>query len=117
MNNDFIINIQRGRTYQASYSVCFPDGDPLEPDDGDVMRFAVKEDDAGAELISKTLTYSESTRRFYLTITPEDTMDLAPGRYFFDIGYQSANAGSYDPVIEDTDFIIRRSASQKEVSG
>ena len=108
------ITLQRGCSFQRTYFCRFPDGDYLEPDDGDVMRFGVKEDAEGEILIEKELSFSTSGgNHFILTLTPEDTIDLPPGRYIYDICYESFALGTYTPIIPTCDFIITRNATKK----
>ena len=76
------ITLTRGDTFEALVSIMEKDGTPYIPEEGDSIRFAMKEKyDDPRTLLIKDIPLD--TMR--LVLEPQDTADLNFGRYVYDI--------------------------------
>ena len=76
------ITLTRGDTFEALVSATKKDGTPYIPVEGDVIRFAMKENyDDARPLLVKEIPIDT----MILVIEPEDTKPLAFGKYVYDI--------------------------------
>lgn len=107
------IRMVRGTSQLLEIRVTDGHGAPYVLSEGDVIRFGVKyEEGNGAYLVKKqSSTLTDGITRIHLT--PEDTMEMEPGRYKFDIGLQTGE--DYFPVVAYSDFILVPNVTEKEV--
>ncbi|MDO4292048.1 MAG: hypothetical protein Q4C65_02345 [Eubacteriales bacterium] len=76
------ILLTRGDTFKAQISITTPDSVPYEPVDGDTVRFAMKSSYSDPKpLLVKEIPIDT----LILKIDPEDTKELAFGKYVYDI--------------------------------
>lgn len=109
------IAIIRGTTNTFSISISDASGNPYVLQSGDTIRFGVKSFQNNATYdISKTLTSASRVGDVYqFTISASDTINLACGGYFYDIGLQNSNG--YFNIIECSNFTISQNIT-KEVT-
>lgn len=89
------ITLTRGDTFRATVSIFNPDGTPYELQEGDSVRFAMKQDyDDEEVLILKDIP----TDTMELVLEPEDTKPYEFGDYVYDIQLTKAN-GDVDTFV------------------
>lgn len=90
------ITLTKGDTFKATISIFNPDGTVYTPQEGDSVRFALKEeiDDTVSPIILREIPIDT----MLLVINPEDTKDLEYGNYVYDIQLTKAN-GDVDTFI------------------
>jgi len=82
------ITLTRGDTFEALVSATKRDGTQYIPVEGDVIRFAMKENyDDPRPLLVKDIPIDT----MMLTLEPQDTADLNFGKYVYDIQLTKAN--------------------------
>ena len=92
------ITLTRGDTFEALVSATKKDGTPYIPVEGDVIRFAMKENyDDARPLLVKEIPIDT----MMLMLEPSDTADLNFGKYVYDIQLTKAN-GKVDTFITVT---------------
>lgn len=99
------LDIARGTT--AAYSLA-PQlaGAEYTLEDGDVLIFTLRHDEADTErILIKKLT-NKADGAYYLEFVPEDTAKLPCGRYVYSVGIQRGSTILYE-VIKDNSFYIR----------
>lgn len=91
------IFLTRGDTFKAQLSLTNEEGQPYEPQEGDVIRFACKKDysDPDTEVL---IVKEVPLDTLILTLEPSDTKELAFGNYVYDIQLTTA-AGEVDTFI------------------
>jgi hypothetical protein len=90
-----MITLTRGDTFEALVSATKKDGTPYIPVEGDVIRFAMKENyDDARPLLVKEIPIDT----MMLMLEPSDTADLDFGKYVYDIQLTKAN-GKVDTFI------------------
>lgn len=96
------ITLTRGDTFEALVSATKRDGTQYIPVEGDVIRFAMKENyDDPRPLLVKDIPIDT----MMLTLEPQDTADLNFGKYVYDIQLTKANgklAGK--DIVAETDL-------------
>ena len=76
------ITLTRGDTFEALVSATKKDGTPYIPVEGDVIRFAMKENyDDARPLLVKEIPIDT----MMLMLEPSDTADLNFGKYVYDL--------------------------------
>ena len=91
------LKMTRGRTFSIDVTVTDDEGDPFVWAEGSVVRFGLKRnpDDTTALL---TVEVEPDTDGYVLiTILPEQTEELSPGTYWYDIGYQEGD--DYEDIV------------------
>jgi len=106
------LKMVRGSTQVLEIQVQAPDGSPYILLEGDVIRFGVKDPECDGEYLVKKESGTLVEGVTMVTIEPEDTIDLEPGRYCYDVGLQSGTA--YFPVVKYSDFILEPNVTWKE---
>lgn len=110
------MEIVRGTTKTPTIKLK-KNGDEYQIDEGDIIRFGVKNNTDDSEyLILKEMIstdYSEDAGGYPLMIYPEDTINLDVGCYAYDIGIQTA-AGQYKMVKVYSPFKILPNVTRKE---
>lgn len=89
------ITLTRGDTFTARIDITDAAGEPYTPGKGDTVRFAMK---ASYADIRPLLVVDIPVDTMLLTLRPEDTKDLAFGKYVYDIQLTRAN-GEVDTFI------------------
>lgn len=89
------IFLTRGDTFKAHLTINNPDGTEYTPQEGDTVRFALKENIEDQEcLILRDIPIDT----MLLILNPEDTKELEFGSYVYDIQLTKAN-GDVDTFI------------------
>ena len=96
------ITLTRGDTFRANLVLTDCAGDPYVPDEGDVIRFAMKEDYKDKVAIVSKIIPNDT---MILQLNPEDTKSIRPGKYVYDIRIIFAN-GDVDTFINRALFTI-----------
>ena len=89
------IYLTRGDTFKALITISNPDGTIYTPQEGDEIRFAMKQDVEDEECLIIRDIPKES---MLLILYPEDTKRLEYGTYVYDIQLTKAN-GDVDTFI------------------
>lgn len=98
------ITLTRGDSLVLTVSITKPDGTTYEPQEGDVIRFAMKKRYTDSEpLIVKTIPHD--TMELYLG--PDDTKSLAFGSYVYDMQLTYAN-GDVDTFIDQATLTLTK---------
>lgn len=96
------IELTRGDSFYGQVSLKKQDGKDYEPQEGDVIRFALKKRYWDEEpLIEKTIPNDT----LVLHLLPSDTKDLAVGAYEYDMEIQFSD-GDVDTFINEATFIL-----------
>lgn len=89
------ITLTRGDTFYATVTICYPDGTIYEPQEGDMIRFAMKERYSDyVPLLVKDIPIDT----MQLILNPEDTEKFDFGRYVYDVELTKAD-GTVDTFI------------------
>ncbi len=109
------ISIIKGTTNKFALTITDADGKPYALQNGDKIIFGVKLNSESSDyLLVKRLTKADVTDgACMISLVPEDTAALTHGRYFCDIGLQTAD-GDYYMVVPCCEFYINRAITQKE---
>lgn len=94
------IELTRGRSYDIDLDVSDKNGNGYTLGDGEVILFGIKKNpntDA-APIICRAAVASSTTGVYTISIRPEDTQELPPGNYYYDVGLESG--GNFYPIIE-----------------
>lgn len=106
------ISIVRGTSNVFGLSITNADGSPFVIEDTQTLVFAVKRRLRDEErVLIKTITNSVDAGVYYLELFPEDTADLDPGKYYYDVGLQYGGSVFFN-VIEASIFEIKANVSQ-----
>lgn len=96
------IRLTRGDTFVCDIKMTKQDGYPYDPEEGDVIRFAMKSAVKDKEpLILKEIP----TETMQLMLNPEDTKELPFGIYRYEVELTKAN-GMVDTFITNSAFIL-----------
>lgn len=93
--NGTTIYLTRGDTFRAVITISNPDGSIYTPQEGDKVRFAMKEDIDSEELL---IFRDIPIDTMELVLFPGDTKGLEYGNYVYDIQLTKAN-GDVDTFI------------------
>lgn len=105
MKNQYI-SIVRGTTNSFGIAVTDEDGTPYTLETDQVLVFGIKKKPTDLErVLVKTITHTVNGE-YYLELTPADTRDIEPGKYFYDVGMQQGESVFYN-VIEASVFEIK----------
>lgn len=112
-----MISIIRGTTNNFSLSIEDENGEQYTLKDGEKIIFGVKENAESSDYdIVKTLTSADVADKTYnIRLTPADTAKLPFGRYYFDVGLQTAN-GDYYMIVPCEEFYICKAVTAKEAT-
>lgn len=112
-----MISIIRGTTNAFSLTIEDENGEQYTLQDGEKIIFGVKENAENSDYnIVKTLTSADVVDGIYtIKLTPTDTSELSFGRYYFDIGLQTAN-GDYYMIVPCDEFCVCKAITAKEVT-
>lgn len=98
------ISMTRGDTLQAQVEIFDTSGDPYTLQEGDRVRFAMK--DRSKRSCGHILLYKDIPSNLVLTLLPEDTETLPYGEYGYDIELTKAN-GVVDTFIYEATIELR----------
>lgn len=112
-----MISIIRGTTNEFCLSIEDEGGEQYTLKDGEKIIFGVKENAENSDYnIVKTLTSEDVVDSTYIIrLTPADTAELAFGRYYFDVGLQTAD-GDYYMIVPCDEFCVCKAITAKEVT-
>lgn len=112
-----LISIIRGTTNEFSLSIEDENCEPYTLKDNEKIIFGVKSNAENSDYdIVKTLTSADVVDSAYIIkLTPEDTVELQFGQYYFDAGLQTAD-GDYYMVIPCEKFCICKAVTAKEAT-
>lgn len=97
-----MIKLTRGDTFVCDIKMTKQDGYPYDPEEGDVIRFAMKSSVKDEEpLILKEIPIGT----MQLMLNPEDTKELPFGVYCYDVELIKAN-GMVDTFITKSIFML-----------
>ena len=84
-----LLGVVRGTTSTFGISVIEEStGEPYALEEGQTLVFGLKRAELSEDrLFTKKVTHRVGNE-YYLELSPEDTADLEPGKYFFDVGMQ-----------------------------
>lgn len=101
------LEIVRGTT--AAWGLAVTDqetGNEYTLESGQVLVFAIKREKTDTErLLVKKITHAVNGE-YYLELTPADTADLEPGRYWYDVGLQHGNSVFYNVIRADVFTVL-----------
>lgn len=104
----------RGTTQNIVVTIQNEDGTTYKLQSGDKLIFGVKLNPENSEYdIKKIVQNADSEGNCVISLIPEDTVGLAFGKYFFDVGLQTAD-GEFYMIVECDDFIIAKAVTAKE---
>lgn len=105
------LEIVRGTTNSFGIDLKDADGNDYALEAGQALAFALKKrpKDEDRVLVKKITNVVDGM--YYLELEPADTHDLAPGRYYYDIGLQQGETTFYN-VIEASMFTIKPNISK-----
>ena len=113
-NCQYPLHVTRGRSMIFSFDVSSEDQNTqFVFEVGDILRFGVKKRylDSNCVIIkTEQISAPSNTVSFYLS--PEDTINLAVGDYYYDIGVERGD--EYYDVIKYSDFFIEPNITRKE---
>ena len=111
------INIIRGTTNAFGVRIESSDGEPYMLQSGEKIIFGVKLNTENSDYdIVKTVTVADYTDGAYnINLAPEDTAGLNFGRYYYDVGVQTAD-GDYYMIIPCSEFNVLENVTEREVS-
>ena len=111
------ISIIRGTTNAFSLTIEDENGEPYTLKDNEKIIFGVKSNAENSDYdICKIVTASEEVDGAYIiNLMPEDTAGLQFGRYFYDVGLQTAD-GNFYMIISCSEFNICKAITAKEAT-
>lgn len=111
-----MINIIRGTTNDLSLSIEDENGEQYTLKDGEKIIFGVKENAENSDYnIVKMLTSADIVDGICtIKLMPTDTAELAFGRYYFDIGLQTAD--DYYMIVPCDEFCVCKAITAKEAT-
>lgn len=98
------ITLTRGDSFYATVEIKNANGTAYTPQEGDTVRFALKEYYNDSE---PTILKNIPTDSLVLYLAPEDTKDLEFGSYVYDIELTKAN-GDVDTFIYEAIFELSK---------
>lgn len=100
------IEITRGTSEPMELEVTDRNGTPRSLASGEKILFGIKKEPAKETdcIFVKELAATDEAGVFTLNLYPEDTINLAPGVYWYDINLESG--GDFIPVIRLSRFTI-----------
>lgn len=98
------IRMVRGTSRTFSVSVTDANGNPYTLQSGEKLIFGVKKQAADEELLICKVVTDCVDGVCTVELDPEDTIELAVGKYYYDVGLQSAD--DYYIVVELSNFNI-----------
>ena len=111
------IVVCRGTSFTRSLQIFVKDGENFTPyvhSQGDIVTLTVKHNvlQSGYD-IRKTASFDSATDTYTFEFTPSDTENLAPDRYYYDIGLQTGD--DFYIIVLMANFDILPTSSQRSV--
>lgn len=105
------MSVVRGTTNSFSVTITDEEGNEYTPEADQVLVFGLKRNrlDENRVLVKKLTRRTSGDH--YLELYPEDTKDLEPGTYYYDIGMQQGESVFYN-VVEASAFEIKASVTR-----
>ena len=112
-----MISIIKGTTNEFNLSIEDESGEQYTLKDGEKIIFGVKENAENSDYdIVKMLTSADVVDSTYIIkLTPADTSSLQFGRYYFDVGLQTAG-GDYYMIVPCDEFYVCKAITAKEAT-
>lgn len=108
------IKIPKNRLFEACISVIDSEGNDYKLQSGESLIFGVKFNAESKDYdIQKVLTSENETENGYLLVLSTQDMNIASGRYYYDIALRKAN-GELVQIIDTSRFEITESVVQSE---
>lgn len=82
---------------------------------GDKLIFGVKSNPENSDYDVCKIVTEASEEGYAIELEPDDTADLPPGHYYFDIGLQTS-AGAYYMVVPCSQCLIKPAVTSKEAT-
>ena len=99
------IKMIRGDSESITVTLADTDGNTLDFEEGDTIFFTVKESVHTAKIIFQNIVVEFDNGEAIIEILPEDTNQLRPKEYVYDIQLTRAD-GSVTTIIKPSKFII-----------
>lgn len=110
------IEIVRGTTLPMILEITDANGSLYKLGTGERVLFGVKKNPKDESTIFTLEAVAQSTTGQYsITVYPENTQELEPGRYWYDVGLESG--GDYFNIIEPSGFTILPNITSKGAGG
>ena len=104
------LEMEQGTTQPFALDLTDANGEPYTLEIGQVLVFAVKtERNDEARVLITTITHTVEGA-YYLELAVEDTADLEPGRYYYDVKMQ--HGARLYPVVPLSPFTIHPTAAR-----
>lgn len=110
------IEIVRGTTLPMILEITDANGSLYSLGTGERVLFGVKKEPKDeSPIFVLTAAAQGATGQYSITIYPENTQALEPGRYWYDVGLESG--GDYFNIIEPSGFTILPNITSKGAGG
>ena len=110
------IEIVRGTTLPMILEITDANGSLYSLGTGERVLFGVKKEPKDeSPIFFLTAAAQGATGQYAITIYPEHTQELEPGRYWYDVGLESG--GDYFNIIEPSGFTILPNITSKGAGG
>lgn len=110
------IEIVRGTTLPMTLEITDANGSLYKLGTGERVLFGVKKKPTDeSPIFVLTAAAQSAAGQYSITIYPENTQDLEPGRYWYDVGLESG--GDYFNIIEPSGFTILPNITSKGAGG
>lgn len=99
------LSIVRGTTNTFGIKLTDENGREHTLETGQVLVFGLKQNELDEErVLIKKITHV-TNGEYYLELSANDTNDLAPGKYYYDLGMQHGSSVFYN-IVKSSPFII-----------
>lgn len=105
------VELVRGTSLTLEITITDVYGNPYSMSSGQVVVFGVKQELDDEKLVIKKLVTTGSGGVFKVTLSPQDTESLEPGRYHYDVGL--ADGSEYHGVIDPNPFILKENVTKR----
>ena len=107
------IEITRGRSYDIALEITDENGNGYGLSGSEVILFGIKREPEKDEkpIFCRAAVAGSAAGSYTVSIRPEDTIDLSPGRYYYDVGLESG--GNYYDIIEPSGFLLLPNVTKK----
>ena len=109
------LNIIRGTTNKFCLSIEDEKGEPYKLKDGEKIIFGVKSNPENSDYDVCKIVTEASEDGCAIELEPADTAELAFGRYYFDVGLQTAD-GDYYMIVPCDEFCVCKAVTAKEAT-
>ena len=105
------IEIVRGSTNTLRVSVLDATGLPYNLGSGEKVVFGVKKEKEDEDLLITRVAEILYEGMYSIRLVPEDSMDLEPGLYYYDVGLESGT--DFFPIIKPSPFLIEPNVTRR----